>query len=62
ELMQHIVQVSPTTQFVKLTQAVLYRDADLALVLPQLLAVSAAGALFLVIALTRFRSMLARQG
>ncbi|WP_338439605.1 ABC transporter permease [uncultured Aquabacterium sp.] len=62
ELMQHIVQISPTTQYVKLTQAVLYRDAGVRLVLPQLLAVSAAGGLFLVIALTRFRSMLARQG
>ncbi|MDI1349323.1 ABC transporter permease [Aquabacterium sp.] len=62
ELLQHIVQISPTTQYVKLTQAVLYRNAGVRLVLPQLLAVSAAGGLFLVIALTRFRSMLARQG
>jgi ABC-2 type transport system permease protein len=59
---QSIVQFSPTTQFVKFTQAVIYRGAGLDIVWPQLLAVSAAGALFLFIALTRFRSMLAKQG
>jgi ABC-2 type transport system permease protein len=62
ELIQRIVQVSPTTQFVKMTQAVLYRGAGLDIVWPQLLAVAAAGIVFLFIALTRFRSMLARQG
>ncbi len=62
QLIQGIVQISPTTQFVKLTQSVLYRGAGLDIVWPQLLAVAAAGALFLFIALTRFRSMLARQG
>jgi ABC-2 type transport system permease protein len=59
---QSIVQISPTTQFVKLTQAVIYRGAGLDVIWPQLLMVSGAGALFLFIALTRFRSMLARQG
>ncbi len=59
---QSIVQFSPTTQFVKFTQAVIYRGAGLDIVWPQLLAVSAAGALFLFVALTRFRSMLAKQG
>lgn len=60
--MQDVVQISPTTQFVKLTQAVLYRGAGIDVVWPQLLAVGAAGAFFLVLALHRFRSMLARQG
>ncbi|MGE5452303.1 MAG: ABC transporter permease [Acidobacteriota bacterium] len=59
---QNIVQISPTTQFVKLTQAVLYRGAGVDIIWPQLLAVAAAGAFFLVIALARFRAMLARQG
>jgi ABC-2 type transport system permease protein len=62
ELIQGIVQISPTTQFVKFTQAVLYRGAGLDIVLRPLMAVAAAGAVFLFIALTRFRSMLARQG
>lgn len=61
-LIQRIVQLSPATQFVKLTQAVLYRGAGVDIVWPQLLAVAAAGALFLFVALARFRSMLARQG
>ena len=59
--LQDVVQLSPTTQFVKLTQAVLYRGAGLSIVWPQLLAVAACGAAFLVMALSRFRSMLARQ-
>lgn len=59
---QDIVQISPTTQFVKLAQAVLYRGAGVDIIWPQLLAVAAAGAFFLLIALTRFRAMLARQG
>ncbi|AWI53973.1 hypothetical protein DEH84_11440 [Aquabacterium olei] len=59
---QQLVQFSPTTQFVRLVQSVLYRDAGLDIVWPQLLIVTAAGAFFLVIALSRFRSMLARQG
>ncbi len=59
---QHIVQFSPTTQFVKLAQAVIYRGAGLDVIWPQLLMVSAAGAVFLFMALTRFRSMLERQG
>nr|WP_295079099.1 ABC transporter permease [uncultured Roseateles sp.] len=59
---QSLVQFSPTTQFVKYTQAVIYRGAGLEIVWPQLLAIAAAGALFLFIALTRFRSMVAKQG
>ena len=59
---QDFVQISPTTQFVKLTQAVLYRGAGIDVVWPQLLSVAVAGAIFLALALHRFRSMLARQG
>jgi ABC-2 type transport system permease protein len=62
DLIQRMVQVSPTTQFVKLTQSVLYRGAGVDIVWPQLLAVATAGAVFLIMALSRFRSMLARQG
>ena len=60
--MQHIVQFSPTTQFVTLTQAVIYRGAGFDVVWPPLLAEIAFGALFLSVALARFRDMLARQG
>ncbi|PXW25340.1 ABC transporter permease [Paraburkholderia caballeronis] len=60
--MQPLVQLLPTTQFVTLTQAVLFRAAGVDVVWPQLAGIAAAGALFLALALTRFRSMLARQG
>lgn len=59
--MQPVVKLLPTTQFVSLTQAILFRGAGLDIVWPQLAGVTAAGALFLLLALTRFRSMLAQQ-
>lgn len=60
-LMRHITQFSPTTQFVKLTQAVIYRGADFSIVWPQLLAELVFGVIFLLLALTRFRTMLTKQ-
>lgn len=60
--MQPLVQLLPTTQFVTLTQAILFRGAGIGIVWPQLLGVAAAGAIFLALALKRFRSMLAQQG
>jgi len=60
--MQRAVQFLPTTQFVNLTQAILFRSAGLEVVWPQLLGVTAAGGIFLALALARFRSMLAQQG
>ncbi|WP_042270576.1 ABC transporter permease [Paraburkholderia heleia] len=62
QAMQPFVNLLPTTQFVSLTQAILFRGAGLEIVWPQLAGVSAAGAFFLALALTRFRSMLAQQG
>jgi len=60
--MQPVVQLLPTTQFVTLTQAILFRGAGVDVVWPQLLGVTAAGGIFLTLALTRFRAMLAQQG
>lgn len=60
--MQPVVQLLPTTQFVALTQAILFRGAGIDVVWPQLLGVTVAGGLFLALALTRFRSMLAQEG
>jgi ABC-2 type transport system permease protein len=60
--LQYLMQLSPSTHYVKLAQGVLYRAAGVPIVWPQMLAVSGIGAVFLVIALMRFRSMLARQG
>ncbi|GBQ34647.1 hypothetical protein CFR79_06510 [Komagataeibacter saccharivorans] len=59
--MQVVVRFLPTTQFVNLSQAILYRGAGLGAIMLPLLTVSITGIVFLVFALARFRSMLARQ-
>lgn len=60
--LQHLMQLSPSTHYVRLAQGVLYRAAGVYIVWPQMLAVSGIGVVFLAIALKRFRLMLARQG
>lgn len=60
QVLQGLLQLSPTVHFVKLAQAVLYRGAGADLVWPQMLVLTALGAGFLSIALPQFRAMLAR--
>lgn len=60
ELVQRIMLVAPTTHFVDLAQAILYRGAGLSIVWPQLLAIAAIGTLFFLGAMTRFRKALAQ--
>ena len=60
ELVQHIMLAAPTTHFVALAQAILYRGAGLTIVWPQLLAIVTIGTLFFLAALTRFRKTLAQ--
>lgn len=55
ETLQTIMQASPTTHFVKFSQAVLYRGAGLSVVWPQLLLISGIGLVFFIGALLRFR-------
>ncbi|WP_193452830.1 ABC transporter permease [Pseudomonas nitroreducens] len=55
ELVQTIMLAAPTTHFVSLAQAILYRGADLSIVWPQLLAIVGIGAAFFAGALWRFR-------
>jgi ABC-2 type transport system permease protein len=52
---QKIMQVAPTTHFVSLAQAILYRGADITIVWPQCLALLVIGSVFFGLALTRFR-------
>jgi ABC-2 type transport system permease protein len=52
---QHLMLFAPTTHFVALGKAILFRGAGLNVVWPQFLALIAIGAAFFVIALTRFR-------
>ncbi|MDR3538756.1 MAG: ABC transporter permease [Acetobacteraceae bacterium] len=53
---QFIMLAAPTTHFVMLAQAILYRGAGLSVVWPQLVALAAIGAVLFTYALTRFRS------
>ena len=60
EPLQFAVQFSPAMHFVKFAQAVLCRGAGFDVVWPDLAILGVLGALFLSLALARFRSMLAR--
>jgi ABC-2 type transport system permease protein len=55
EFVQTIMLVAPTTHFVSLTQAILFRGAGLTVVWPYLLAILIIGAAFFMLALMRFR-------
>ncbi len=56
---QSIMLAAPTTHFVSLAQAVLFRGAGLSIVWPQLLANLAIGSIFFLVALARFRRTVA---
>lgn len=58
--LQVVLRVSPAMHFVNFAQSVLTRGSGLDVVWPQLAALSGLGAVFLGVALARFRSMLAR--
>jgi ABC-2 type transport system permease protein len=64
ESMPHFVQVvmeaAPTTHFVSLSQAILFRGAGLSVVWPQFLALGAIGAVFFGISLNRFRKTISQ--
>lgn len=55
EGLQTLMQLVPSTHFVSLAQAVLFRDAGLAVVWPQFLAAATIGSVFFFAALVRFR-------
>ena len=56
--LQNVMQLSPSTHFVALSQAILYRGAGAGLVWPQMLALIAIGGVFFVAAALRFRKAL----
>ncbi len=60
ELVQYIMLAAPTTHFVALGQAILYRGAGITVVWPQFLALAGIGAAFFTIALSRFRSTISQ--
>jgi len=59
--LQAIMDLSPSTHFVRFAQAVLYRGAGIDVVWRDLLIMVGLGAAFVVVALYRFKAMLARQ-
>lgn len=59
QLLQTIMQFSPSTHYVSFSQAVLYRGAWIDIVWPQMLAMIAIGSVFFAVALFRFRKTIA---
>ncbi|MCE4054991.1 ABC transporter permease [Pseudomonas sp. Au-Pse12] len=57
--LQWVMQGSPSTHFVSLSAAILFRDAGVSVVWPDLLALATIGLVFFAIALARFRKSLA---
>jgi len=55
ELVQNLMLAAPTTHFVALAQAILYRGAGFSIVWPEFLALIGIGGVFFVLALSRFR-------
>ena len=60
EALQVIMQAVPSTHFVSIAQAILYRGAGLAIVWPRFVAVGGIGMLFFGLALLRFRAAIAQ--
>ena len=60
ELVQNIMLVAPTTHFVQLAQAILYRGAGLSVVWPQFLALLAIGSVLFGLSLARFRKTISQ--
>ena len=58
ELVQWIMQAAPTTHFVRLAQAILYRGAGLSVVWPQFAALALIGTVLFALSLARFRKTL----
>ncbi|MFL1387134.1 ABC transporter permease [Pseudomonas tritici] len=59
EWLQWVMQGSPSTHFVSLSAAILFRNAGVSVVWPDLLALAGIGLVFFAVALARFRKSLA---
>jgi len=60
QVVQDLMLAAPTTHFVALAQAILYRGAGIAVVWPQFLALAAIGTVLFAISLNRFRKTIGR--
>jgi ABC-2 type transport system permease protein len=61
-MVQDVMLAAPTTHFVRLAQAILYRGAGIDVVWPQFLALGVIGAMFFGAALVRFRNTITAMG
>jgi ABC-2 type transport system permease protein len=57
---QNLMLAAPTTHFVALGQAILFRGAGLGVVWPQFLALIAIGGVFFAVSLNRFRKTISQ--
>jgi len=62
DFVQSIMLVAPTTHFVAMAQAILFRGAGMDVVWPKFVALAILGAIFFGIALTRFRRTISTMG
>jgi ABC-2 type transport system permease protein len=60
DLVQPIMLAAPTTHFVELSQAILYRGAGLDVVWKPFLALAAIGSVLFALTLTRFRKTISQ--
>jgi ABC-2 type transport system permease protein len=60
ELAQILMLAAPTTHFTAAAQAILYRGAGFEIVWPQMAAIAMIGAVFFLLAMTRFRKTLSQ--
>lgn len=61
QVAQNISEYWTTTQFTTFTQNVLFRGANLAMTYPQLMTMAISGAIFMTLAIFRFKTMLEKQ-
>jgi len=62
QVLQSIMKLVPSTNYISLAQAILFRNAGLSIVWPQMLMVTGVGLLLFVYSILRFRSFMERQG
>jgi ABC-2 type transport system permease protein len=62
QIVQNIMLIAPTTHFVMLAQAILFRGAGIDVVWPQFVALGAIGSLLFSAALFRFRKAISETG
>ena len=62
EFLQKIMSLVPSTNYIKLAQAILFREAGLSIVWPEMVKVTVVGVLLFIYSTVRFRSLLERQG